>query len=217
MVSPKDAATSLNTDRATWAHSRVDVTNAGQSANSKRDLTFHFNVLMLKRTRRLATPQRVTVLGTWRVTASGAALNSSRRDLRTIMAQECDQGWPNIQGGGGGPKATPLDRNYEKKYQKVKRSKNSNHPPEHSRTHTHTHTLLQSYQWWSIACRLSEVKVISGWLIYRRCSFCAGFTSCTSHDTAKGIVSASSRILHLSQYTVIQCYIPPMGLMHLHL
>ena len=46
-------------------------------------------------------------------------------------------------------------------------------------TQGHTHTLLQSYQWWSIACRLSEVKVISGWLIYRRCSFCAGFTSCT--------------------------------------
>ena len=45
--------------------------------------------------------------------------------------------------------------------------------------HTHTHTLLQSNRCRSIACRLSEVKVISGWLIYRRCSFCTGLTSCT--------------------------------------
>ena len=46
-------------------------------------------------------------------------------------------------------------------------------------THTHTHTLLQSYPCWSKACRLSDVKVMNGWLFYRRCNFYAGFTSCT--------------------------------------
>ena len=51
--------------------------------------------------------------------------------------------WPEVaKYPRGGPKTTSLDRNYEKKYQKVKRSKNSNHPPEHSRTHTHTTSVL---------------------------------------------------------------------------
>ena len=61
----------------------------------------------------------------------------------------------------------------------------STHPHMHMNTHGHactharTHTLLQSNRCRSIACRLSEVKVISGWLIYQRCSFCTGLTSYT--------------------------------------
>ena len=116
--------------------------------------------------------------------------------------------------GGGGPKATPLDRNYEKKYQKVKRSKNSNHPPEHSRTHTHTTSVLPVMHGASLVVYQKSRSSAVGKFTDAAASALA---SPPAHDKAKGIVSASSRILHLSQYTVIQCYIPPMGLMHLHI
>ena len=53
------------------------------------------------------------------------------------------------------------------------------HTHTHTHTRTYTHTLLQSYPCWSKACRLSDVKVMNGWPCYRRCSFYAGFTSCT--------------------------------------
>ena len=64
----------------------------------------------------------------------------------------------------------------------------------HARTHAHT---LQSYRCWRIACPLSEVKVIT----YQRCSFCAGFTSCTW----QGKRNSKSDTLHLSQYRMKGC------------